>query len=150
MFVDDAIQHYGAWRVRGFRQRRINRVDSSNERGCLHPASHPHETIALYRLGWRRNGRISRGKDSSEYSPSVPPGTPPSTPPGAPSPVYSSGASFRICTCFGIALGATSLPLSNREAFGLATTRSSLLGGGGGGGATNIVFSKSGRLNACV
>ena len=67
MFVDDAIQHNGALRARGFRQRRINRVDSSNERGRLHPASHPHGTIALYRLGWR-NGRISRGKDSSEYS----------------------------------------------------------------------------------
>ena len=69
MFVDNAIQHYGALRVRGFRQRRINRVDSSNERGRLHPASHSHGTIALYRLGWRRSGRISRGKDSSEYSP---------------------------------------------------------------------------------
>src|SRR6516164_7255173 len=148
MFVDDAIQHNGALRARGFRQRRINRVDSSNERGRLHPASHPHGTIALYRLGWR-NGRISRGKDSSEYS---------AQSAAWHSSEYASRCSLcsgrflrcflRVCTCFGIALGATSLPLSNREAFGLATTHTSLLGGGGG--ATNIVFSKSGRLNACV
>src|ERR671922_1444923 len=73
-----------------------------------------------------------------------PPGTPPGTPPATPPKLSESrGASFISAICFGMTVGAKSLPpLMNlaRDGATLTSVVAGGGGGGGGGGATSSVW----------